>query len=177
MVKIITGDSNSLFINLEGFDNLAVPGFRVRDILEQIRQLRSGEILVIGVGVNDAAEIADIKSGNILKPNLKEFNKDFLKLLSLAKTKFKRVIVLGLVTSTEEEVTLEDSEIQYLNKTILKFNEVIKRLCADLEIQFVDILPYFLNKENELLQDHIHPNERGKEIIINTVISSLSRDL
>jgi lysophospholipase L1-like esterase len=169
--NLVIGDSNSTFIKLSGFENLAEPGSRVKDVLAKLNFLDGGEVLIIGVGVNDAAIILDTKYGNFLKPNFREFRKDYSDLLSLAKRKFKRVIVLGLVSSTEEKVILENSEIQYLNKTILKFNEVIKRLCADLEIQFVDILPCFLGKEKELLEDHIHPNQKGKEIVLDYIFS------
>jgi lysophospholipase L1-like esterase len=163
---IIIGDSNSAFIKLSYVKNLAEPGSRVKDVLAKLKLLEYGEALVIGVGVNDAAIIVDLKSGNILKPNLSEFRKDYSKLLSLAKTKFERVIVLGLVSSTEEVATLENMEVQYINENIVKFNGAIKRLCEKFEVEFVDLLPHFLGKEDDLLDDHIHPNEKGKEIIL-----------
>jgi lysophospholipase L1-like esterase len=165
-VSLIIGDSNSAFIKLSGFDNLAEPGSRVKEVLSKLNLLKHGKVLVIGAGVNDAATIVDLNSGNILKPNLSEFKKDYSKLLSLAKTKFERVIVLGLVSSTEEVATLESMEVQYINGNIVKFNREIKRLCEEFEVDFVDLLPHFLGKEDELLDDHIHPNKKGKEIIL-----------
>jgi lysophospholipase L1-like esterase len=84
----------------------------------------------------------------------------------MAKIKFKKVIALGLLTSTEEKVRLVDAEIQYRNKSVIKHNNLIKKLCQKNEIEFIDILPYFNGREEELLFDHIHPNEDGKKIIL-----------
>lgn len=164
---IIIGDSNSTFIKLNGFENLSEPGFRVKDVLDKLKTLTSGEILIIGVGVNDSATIKDDKSGNKIEPNLQGFQNDYYELLSLAKSKFNRVIVLGLIHSTEERVRLGNAEIRYSNRIIVKFNEVIRSLCKDLGIEFIDLLPYFLNNEDELLKDHIHPNQKGRQIIVS----------
>jgi len=175
----IVGDSNSVFIELKDFENLSEPGFRVKDVISKLKILDSGETIIIGVGVNDAATIKDLQTKNEIRPKLEEFKKDCYNLLRLAKNKFGSVIVLGLISSTEEKVMFGNAEIQYLNKTIQDFNEAIKNLCNDSGVGFVDTLPYFLGKEDELLVDHIHPNAKGKEIIknIEIVISSLSRDL
>lgn len=170
----IVGDSNSTFIKLNGFENSSEPGSRVKDVIAKLKALNSGEILIIGVGVNDSAIIKDVESGNKIEPNLEEFRNDYFKLLSLAKSKFKRVIILGLISSSEEEVRLGNADIQYSNKTIIKFNEVIKHLCKDLQVEFIDLLPYFLNHEDELLEDHIHPNQKGKEIILSCLSDILS---
>ena len=101
MSSYVLGDSNSTFIKLNGFKNLAEPGFRVKDVLAKLKGLECGEILILGVGVNDSATIVDLGSGNKLKPDFIEFEKDYLDLLSLAKSRFERVVVLGLISSTE----------------------------------------------------------------------------
>jgi lysophospholipase L1-like esterase len=170
----IVGDSNSTFIKLSGFKNLAEPGSRVKDVLAKLKTLDFGEILIIGIGVNDSAIITDLGSGSRIEPNADQFRNDYCELLSLAKSKFKRVIIMGLISSTEEKVKLGNAEIQYSNKTILKFNEVIKSLCKDTDIEFIDLLPHFLNNEEELLEDHIHPNQKGKEIILSHLNDILS---
>lgn len=170
---LIIGDSNSSFIKLNGFENLAEVGSRVRDVIAKLKLLGGGEILILGVGVNDCATIVDLKSGNKLEPNIEQFRKDYSELLSLAKSKFKRVIVLGLVSSTEERVRFGDVEVQYSNKTIIKFNNLIRDLCTELEVDFVDLIPYFLAKEKELLADHIHPNKKGLEIILSCLNGKL----
>lgn len=170
----IIGDSNSLFIKLNGFENLAQPGFRVKDTLAQLCELENGKTLIVGAGVNDCAIITDIKSGNKLEPNLNEFKVDYQKLLDMAKAKFSKIFVLGVISSTEEKVKLGDTEIQYSNQTVGEFNEAIKDLCAKLEVEFVDLLPHFLGKEKELLADHIHPNETARDIILSRLNDKLS---
>lgn len=171
MSSYVLGDSNSVFIKLNGFKNLAEPGSRVRDVFTKLKSLDSGEVLILGVGVNDSATIVDLESGNKLELDLIKFEKDYLDLLSLAKSKFERIVALGLISSIENKVRLGDAEIQYSNKTIVKFNEKIQELCEKLEVEFVDFLPYFLGKEKELLMDHIHPNEKGREIILSELRS------
>lgn len=171
---IILGDSNSTFIELDGFKNLAEPGSRTKDVLSRLKGLDGGDILIIGVGVNDSAVITDTLSGNRIEPNLDEFIAYFQKLLKVSKDKFSRIIVLGLISSTEEKVRLENAEIQYLNKAIEEFNEAIKRLCLENKIEFVDLLPYFLGKEKELLIDHIHPNKKGQDTVLDKLKDELS---
>jgi len=161
----IIGDSNSLFIKLDGFENLSQLGFRVKDVLAKLYEIDSGKVVVIGVGVNDCAIIIDTESGNRLDPNLDEFRTDYQVLIELAKTKFTKVVALGLISSTEEVAKLEALEIQYLNKTIEEFNEIIKTICSEKEVRFVDLLRRFLCREEELLVDHIHPNKKGVEVI------------
>ncbi len=170
---IIVGDSNSVFIEMVGFSNIAQPGYRVKDVLAQLHHLEAANILIVGVGVNDSATITDIESHNKIEPNIDEFKVDYQELLNIAKRKFNQVIVMGLISSTEEEVELEDASIKYKNESIKKFNEVIRDLCLDNEIEFVDLLPYFLGKEKELSVDHIHPNEAGKEIILDAILKQL----
>lgn len=88
--RVILGDSNSSLIKLSGFGNLAEPGSRVKDVLAKLKFLKNGKTLILGVGVNDSATIVDLKSGNRLDPEIEEFEKDYLELLSLAKSKFKK---------------------------------------------------------------------------------------
>ncbi|HRV76136.1 MAG: SGNH/GDSL hydrolase family protein [Candidatus Nomurabacteria bacterium] len=165
--KLIIGDSNSFFIKLKGFENLSVPGYRVNEVLDKLKELDTGETLIIGAGVNDTAIIKDINDGNEINPDIDDFKNTYRELLSLAKRKFKKVIVLGLLTSTEEKVKLNGAEIQYQNEVIVKYNKLVKELCGKNNIEFVDLLPYFTGREDELLVDHIHPNEDGKEIILS----------
>lgn len=170
---LIIGDSNCSFIKLNGFENLAELGSRVKDVLDKLKLLGGGEIMILGIGVNNCATIIDLKSGNKLEPELKEFEKDYLEILSLAKSKFKRVMALGLISSTEERVRFGDAELEYSNKIIIKFNNLIRDLCAELEIDFVDLLPHFLGNEEELLADHIHPNKKGLKIILKLIKQDL----
>lgn len=163
----IIGDSNSVFIELGGFDNLAQPGFRAKDVLNQIEEIGSGNVLVIGVGVNDSASIKDLGSDGVIRPDIDEFKSNYSAILSLAKANFKDVIVLGLVSSDEKPTILGSAEIRYSNETIREFNKCIKDLCNKEKVKFIDILPYFLGKEDKLLIDHIHPNKKGQEIVFN----------
>ncbi len=172
--NLTLGDSNSFFIKLNGFENLSVPGYRVSDVVAKLKELDNGEILIIGVGVNDTAIIENIETGNRIIPNIDDFKSLYTELLSLAKSKFKKVIVLGLLTSTEEKVRLNGAEIQYQNKIIFQYNNLIKELCVKNNIEFIDLLPLFIGKEDKLLIDHIHPNEDGKKIILSCLSGKLS---
>lgn len=170
---IILGDSNSFFIKLDGFDNLAEPGYRVSDVLSQLDDIQPGDTLIIGVGVNDAATIRDLNSDGVIKPDIEEFKNDYSALLDLAKDKFEEIVVLGLVSSDEQATILDNAKITYSNKTIGEFNDCIKELCKSAGVKFVDLLPYFFGNEKELLVDHIHPNIEGQDIILRELGSLL----
>lgn len=174
MDGIIIGDSNSLFIEIDGFNNLAVAGHRVSDALDTLQGIEGGYTFIIGVGVNDSASIKDLRSDGAIRPDIDEFKSSYSTLLDLAKAKFKNVIVLGLVCSDEKPTILGSAEIRYSNDTISEFNDCIKNLCESEGVKFVDLLPYFLGREDELLDDHIHPNEIGKEIILSKLLDQTS---
>lgn len=80
---------------------------------------------------------------------------------------------MGLISSTEEKVEFEGIEIQYSNQMIIKFNGFIKNWCAELELDFINLLPYFLGREEDLLSDHIHPNKKGLEIILSELCDQI----
>lgn len=164
--SVIIGDSNTLFIELDGFENLAVAGYRVNDSLEIIKKIEGGDTLIIEIGVNDSATIKGLDSDGVIRPDIDEFKNNYSALLNLAKAKFKNVIAIGLVCSDEKPTILGNAEIRYSNETILEFNDCIKALCKNSGIRFVDLLPHFLGKEDELLDDHIHPNKKGQDIIM-----------
>lgn len=171
MGTIVLGDSNSLFIELDGYENLAVPGYRTEDVLRDLIDLEGGETIIIGVGINDSAFIKDLNSGDTISSDIDEFRNGYSSLLKLAKTMFKGVVVIGLISSTEKPVILGNAEIRYSNETITEFNECMKDLCIRMGVKFVDLLPYFMGKEGELLADHIHPNEKGRKIIVAKLVN------
>lgn len=173
--SIIIGDSNSMFIKLGGLENLAQAGFRAAQVLERVKNVDAGETVIIGVGINDSATITNIVSGGKIDPKIDQFEQTYSEILTLFKAKFKRVVSLGLVSSTEEEVRLDDTEIYYDNSEIIKFNKKIKELCKKFEVEFIDLLPYFLGREEELLSDHIHPNKKGQVIIQKELESRLAQ--
>jgi hypothetical protein len=84
----LLGDSNSVFIELDGFDNLSEPGFRVKNVLERLSSLTSGDTIILAIGVNDSATITNTKSGDKVKPDLESFKATYSEILCLAKESY-----------------------------------------------------------------------------------------
>ncbi len=154
--------------------NFAEDGERAESTLERIRGVKLsdvGEIAIIATGTNNCGRIE--KDGEALEPDIKSFEEDFRELLKLAGAKFSRAIVLGLMPTDGTVMPLGGNAIvTYDNKTISEFNDLLAKLCEKSGTLFVDLLPYFLDKEG-LLSDHIHPNKKGHAIIYRQLLEVL----
>jgi lysophospholipase L1-like esterase len=175
MDKIILGDSNSLLLKLEGFENLAKIGSRAMDTLADLKDIKGGEVIMVGVGVNDAATISELGSEGVIRPSVNEFRSTYTNLVKIAKFKFNSVIVVGPISSTEELVKICNAKVKYSNKDIVSFNSVIEEICKDLDVLYINLLGYFLGKEREMLVDHIHPNQEGVKVIETAIQAKLVR--
>jgi lysophospholipase L1-like esterase len=157
--------------------NFATDGERGGGSLEKIEDFKLtglGEVVIIATGTNNCGLITNQESGESIEPDPERFVKDFEEVLKLARQKFARTIVLGLMPSDGTIMPLGgEAVVSYDNQTIAEFNDMIKNLCLENEITFVDLLPHFLGHEKELLADHIHPNTEGHEIIVKEVLKAL----
>ncbi len=157
--------------------NFADDGERVEGSLEKIEDLKLtslGEVVIIATGTNNCGLITNQENGESIEPDPEQLVKNFEEVLKLAEQKFARTIVLSLMPSDGTVMPLGgEAVVSYDNQTIAQFNDLIKDLCKEYGIEFVDLLPYFLGHEKELLADHIHPNTKGHKIIAKEILKSL----
>lgn len=105
--------------------------------------------------------------------NISQFESNIIELVNKAVLKYNRVVFLGL-TNIDESKTMPTpySPIRYFNnENVVKYNQVIQKVCKQFDIQFLDI--YNLINIDEL-EDWLHPNSEWHEKIYNKMKEALN---
>lgn len=162
--------------DLEGHDeptvfNLGVSANKSVDVLKRMRneieaRRYPGEkfTLVFSVGVNDTYE----KEGKT-NTSLEEFTGNIKAIIKLAREFSTKILFVGL-TGVDEARTCPvfwDTNF-WTNAKISSFDKVLEQVVAAEGISFVPVFELFKDKP-ELLADGLHPNDKGHELIANTV--------
>ena len=160
--------------------NLGISGNTSDELLRRIeneikpRILESKEtIVLICIGINDSAFNNKTKS-NQVKP--KKFESNLKSLIKISRKFTNQIVFIGLTKVNEQLVNPcpWDTDISYLNKNILEYNEIVKKVCLKENILFVN-LEDSLSKLNwnAFLVDGCHPGSQGHQKIFEIVKSFL----
>ncbi|KPJ56326.1 hypothetical protein AMJ49_05175 [Parcubacteria bacterium DG_74_2] len=156
--------------------NLGVSGNNSRDLLERFefelkqRLKQEGEtIIALAIGINDSYFLCDKNDNSVLQ---EEFRENIQKLIDIAQKFVSKVIFIGLTCVDESKVTPIpwDTNKSYKNEYIQKYNEIIKSVCKENNVYFIEIFEKWtkLGYKN-LLEDGLHPNSKGHEKIFKIV--------
>jgi len=143
--------------------NLGVSGDTTEDLLNRFefeaeQRLDENEetIIIFSIGINDT-----------LRTSPEKFKENIRKLIGLAQKFTQKIIFVGL-TPVDEEKT------EYKNEYIQQYNEIIKSICSENKLLFIDILGDWQETNYKiLLEDGLHPNSQGHEKIFIKVKESL----
>ncbi|MBU3925198.1 hypothetical protein KJ854_04655 [Patescibacteria group bacterium] len=152
--------------------NLSIDGDVTGGVLERFenetrkRLLEEETIFIFAIGINDSCFIKDAKE--FLTP-LKNFKNNIQKLINSARKFSNKIIFVGLTPVNEEKTNpyfASTTGKSYKNEYIEKYDKIIKSVCAENKIAFIEIFEK-LKKENckNLLEDGVHPNSKGHEKI------------
>ena len=167
-------ESNEVNDNYISVYNLGVDGDDTNDLLERFefetkQRIKKGwydEIIIIfSIGANDSMYV---KSKDSPQVSLEKFENNLNKLIKQAKKFTKKVIFNGGLRVNESKTTQVpwNNGLYYTNKSIQKYNQIIKSVCQKHELLFVDMFN-LLDKEN--LDDGLHPNSQGHQKIFEKV--------
>ena len=156
--------------------NLGISGNSSKNLLERFefetkQRLKESEetIIVFAIGINDSCFV---HSENSHRVPINKFKENIQKLTDLAKKFSSKIIFVGLTPVDETKTTPIPRDINksYKNENIRKYNEIIKSVCEENEILFIEIFEDWikLNYEN-LLEDGLHPNSEGHKKIFESV--------
>jgi len=126
-------------------------------------------IIIILIGKNDAAFV---KSRNSFNISLNDFTENLKQLLTIAKKYSVKIVFVGpsFIDETKTKPTEWDSNIEYRNKDIEKYNEMIKLSCQEKKIHFINMYEEFKKLDyKKLLEDGVHPNSAGHKKIFEIV--------
>jgi len=156
--------------------NLGISGNHVEDLLKRFefetkQRLKEdkGLSFIFAIGINDAQFV---HSKDSFRTNSNKFNKGIEKLIKLAKKFSSKIYFVGL-TSVDESKTNPTSwnkNKSYRNKDIKEYDNLIKSSCEKNNIPFIEIFNKFINQNyRDLLEDGLHPNSKGHELIYEEV--------
>lgn len=160
--------------------NLGVAkGETTEDLLKRIdtdvkaRLWKEGATTLISIGINDSA-IWQGKGGNWVP--VKKYRENLQKITEKSKSFSNQVVLIG-ITFIDDKKTNPipwDTRFSYLNAEIEKYNDVIKKVANEKNVDFIDLLPK-LKKIGwtSLLRDGVHPNNEGHEKLFEIIKEEL----
>lgn len=161
--------------------NLSIDGGFTKDILKrfefevQQRIIEEETVIVFAIGINDSC----FMKGKKTDEEFEVFRKNILKLIQLSSKFSARIIFLGLAPVDEEKtnpIPLSRIRACYKNKYIKKYDDIIRSVCTEKNIDFIEIYDEFCNvKYKKFLFDGLHPNSIGHEKIYKIVSRYLKR--
>lgn len=140
--------------------NLGISGDTTADLIERIEveaKSREPDFIIFAIGINDAQFI---HSTNGLRVSLDDFQKNLVKLLSIAKKFTDQVVFVGLTRVDESKTTPIPwyTDKSYTNENIRQFDDVIKKFCDDNKLKFLSMGNVIADDD---LIDGLHPNTVG----------------
>jgi len=156
--------------------NLGVSGNTIGELLERFefetkQRLEEGEeiIIIFQIGINDSQFVI---SENKLRTSPEKFKENIQNLIKVAKIFTQKIIFVGLTLVDESKTTpipWNPNKI-YKNENIKRNNEIIKSVCKENNIYFIEIFDKWLKSDyKNLLEDGLHPNSPGHQKIFETV--------
>jgi len=156
--------------------NLGISGNTTEDLLERFEfetKQRFGDnkeiMFIFSIGICDSEYI---HSKNSLRFSPQKFEDNIQKLINLAKKFSPEIIFVGL-TPVDETKTIPipwATNKSCKNEYIQKFNEIIKSVCKENKIHFIEIFEKIVKLDyKKLLEDGLHPNSKGHQEIFEIV--------
>ncbi|MCK5466035.1 hypothetical protein KAI56_00865 [Candidatus Parcubacteria bacterium] len=156
--------------------NLGISGDNSDDLLErfefEIKQRLHKEdeiIFVFAIGINDSQFIYSKNNFSVLADKFQQNIKQFINFSGKISNK---TIFIGLtpVDKSKTSPIPWDTDKSYENKYISNYNNIIKSICREKQVYFINMFDEF-NKTDykELLEDGLHPNSKGHQKMFEIV--------
>lgn len=146
--------------------NCSISGGTTDTILERFESeanSRGATTLIFQTGGNDSAYQATPE--NFLVP-VEKFKENIEEIIKLARNITDSIIFTDLKNCDESKtVPVPWIDIYYKNENIKKYSEIMKEVCRDQNVLFLD-MPDLANDEFE---DGLHPNDKGHKKIFEVV--------
>jgi len=155
--------------------NLGISGDTTENLLERFefetaqrlndRNEDEEVIFMFGIGDNDSAFMHS-KNDAWVPPE--KFKENIKRLIKLARKTPSKIIFIGLmpVDESKTDPIPWNTDISYKMENTKKFNEIIKSVCKEENVYFVEVFERLIKADYpKLLEDGAHPNSEGhKEI-------------
>ncbi len=159
--------------------NFGNPGILVPDVLDYLESCCENWLgtapkykkvngIIIAIGTNDCVTWKNKKTRT--SPEL--FKSTMHKIIKLSKKYVNKIAVVGL-TPVNELITTPvpwNREYCYKNSNIEKYDQIIKSVCEEENVYFVDVRSEWVKTDyKNLLSDGLHPNTEGHKKIFEQV--------
>lgn len=121
-------------------------------------------VILIEIGINDSQFVLAEKQHRVSKEKYKE---NLLKLYKIAKSHDAKLIFVGLtpVDSRVDPIPWKPTS-SYRMEFVKEYDLVIKEVCDEQGIPFIELLNKFTGKNHQnLLIDGLHPNSEGHKLM------------
>lgn len=143
--------------------NLSVSGGDTNTILERFEseaKIRGADALIFQSGGNDSAHNGNPEVHNI---SPEKFEQNLEEIIKKARTITPNILFIDLKKCDESKTNpVPWANVFYTNENLQKYNKIMKDVCEENEVLFLDI---FDTLENDDFEDGIHPNASGHEKI------------
>lgn len=155
--------------------NLGIDGDTTENLLKRFdfearQRLQEKEtIIIFAIGGNDSVLIHE-EDSSMIPPE--KFKENLQKLIEFARKFSSKIIFVGLVPIDESKTAPVswDKEMNYRNAHICLYDEIIKSVCLENNVYFVEMFEKFKEGDyKHLSEDGLHPNSEGHRIIYETV--------
>ena len=156
--------------------NLGVSGNTTEELLKRFefetkQRLKEKEetVIIFSIGANDSQFV---HSKNNFRTLPQKFEENILKLIEIAQKFSSKIIFVGLTPVDETRVTPIpwNPDVSYKNEYIEKYDEIIRKVCEQKGVFFINILTKLKNLNyRKLLEDGLHPNSEGHRVIFEIV--------
>ena len=159
-------ENNSVF-------GLGISGETSKGLLKRIEseaKARNPNIILIVIGDNDS-RIQNQK----METSEKEFKINIEKIIKIAKRYSTMIIFLGSHPCNEHKTTptIWSKKEYFYNKNQKKYNDIVKLICKQEKIKFIDVFDEFYNSNYKQYldnEDGLHLNKKGNLLIARKVI-------
>ncbi|GEM51734.1 SGNH/GDSL hydrolase family protein [Empedobacter brevis] len=144
------------------------------EIEVQARYSPDENLIFFLYGANDLAE-----KNNVELVSLSDFEANLSQMISHAKEFTKHVYLISIlpISKTVDGINVPERKFRTTQKIEL-YNQKLKELAAQNDIEFIDIFSSFnANKEVFLSKDGVHPNEKGYDFIATQIKPILEKYL
>lgn len=155
---------------------LGVSGDNTDDLLERFdtevkARLGEGEktLILIEIGINDSQYILAEKEHRVSPDKYKQ---NLVKLIEKSKHHGSNLIFIGLTPVDDNKVDPIPwkPESSYRLEYVQKYEEILKSVCEEQNLLFVELLNKFTEKDfKTLLTDGLHPNTEGHQVMYEEV--------
>lgn len=125
-------------------------------------------------GANDLA----IKNGEIVVSK-GDYKNNLISAISKIKNKTDKIYLLSIIPISEKIDGIEVSSGKLrTNQAVKDYNRILKEIAESKNVNYIDLYSiFFEDKEQLLSKDYVHPNEKGYELIANTIKPIISEYL